>query len=272
MESDILYRFTEDDMYRLRRYKGKLVRGKSAADRATLAERIKRLDCDVLAVQEVEDIDTLKTLLHDDLPKRYKHYVLVEGNDPRLIDVALVSKLPIGAVVSWHQLPHPKQPSRPVFGRDLLQVEIRDRKRSRKLLTLFNAHLKSHFGDEDDGGEGKKRNDLKRRREAEVFRDVLRAQTRDGAPHLIVGDMDDPPDSPCPAPFAVERGLVNGLADARETRPVKKDRPTRQVRSAPTASCATAEPSTAVRPDLAEPRLAGAMTGALIDRRAGLPD
>ena len=34
--------------------------GKPAEERETIADRIARMDADVLAVQEVEDIDTLK--------------------------------------------------------------------------------------------------------------------------------------------------------------------------------------------------------------------
>ena len=219
----VRYEFTDDDMYRLRTFKGRLVKGKSKATREAIAARIKKMNCDVLAVQEVENIDILKTFNHDDLGRRYKHYVLVEGNDPRLIDVAVLSKLPIGAVTSWQQLPHPAVPSRPIFGRDLLQIDIWDKARSTRLFTLFNTHLKSHFGDDDNAGKGKKKNDLKRTREAEVVRDVLRAQMGEGAAYVVVGDMNDPPESPCLAPFV--DGLVNGLAHATETRPAKADHP-----------------------------------------------
>ena len=44
---------------KFRTFKGRLVKGKSQADRSRLADRIKAMDADVLAVQEVEDITTL---------------------------------------------------------------------------------------------------------------------------------------------------------------------------------------------------------------------
>ena len=45
------------------------------------------MDVDVLAVQEVEDIDTLKAFNRDNLSKMYRYVTLIEGNDGRLIDV-----------------------------------------------------------------------------------------------------------------------------------------------------------------------------------------
>ncbi|MBI4701911.1 MAG: hypothetical protein HY744_12300 [Deltaproteobacteria bacterium] len=58
-----------------------------------IARRIVAMDLDVLAVQEVEDIDTLKAFareqlkLSEDDPPLYPNVMLVEGNDDRLIDV-----------------------------------------------------------------------------------------------------------------------------------------------------------------------------------------
>jgi len=61
------------------------------------------MDVDVLAVQEVEDIDILKRFNREKkygLDGLYKYQVLVEGNDDRLIDIRILSKLPIGAITS----------------------------------------------------------------------------------------------------------------------------------------------------------------------------
>jgi hypothetical protein len=58
--------------------------------------------------------------------------VLVEGNDPRLIDVGLLSKLPLGGITSWQEVPDLSDPSRPLFSRDLLQVEILSADRSER--------------------------------------------------------------------------------------------------------------------------------------------
>jgi hypothetical protein len=54
------YTFNDPERFQLRTYKGRLVQGKDPDDQHAIAERIGRMDLDVLAAQEVEDIDTLR--------------------------------------------------------------------------------------------------------------------------------------------------------------------------------------------------------------------
>jgi MmgE/PrpD C-terminal domain len=50
-------------------------------------------------------------------------------------------------VTSWQRAVHPSDPSEQVFGRDLLQVEILNASRTRRLFTLFNTHMNvTHAG------------------------------------------------------------------------------------------------------------------------------
>lgn len=58
---------------------------------------IRELEADVLALQEVESVDTLKHFRAGALGgrKAYPYVAGIDGNDPRLIDVAVLSKLPI---------------------------------------------------------------------------------------------------------------------------------------------------------------------------------
>ena len=121
------------------------MKGKDPAETAKLVERISEINVDVLAIQEAEDIDTLREFVRDDLDGLYRYVVLVEGNDPRLIDVGLLSKVPLGAITSWQTIPDPAAPSRRLFSRDLLQVEVLRASGSARLLTVFVTHLKSHF-------------------------------------------------------------------------------------------------------------------------------
>jgi hypothetical protein len=62
--------------------KGKLVKGKEAGDQKLIAERISRMDLDVLAVQEVKDIDTLRFFAAQQLGGSYPHLSLIEGTLP----------------------------------------------------------------------------------------------------------------------------------------------------------------------------------------------
>jgi hypothetical protein len=47
------------------------------------------MDLDVLAVQEVEDIEALKDFFRFHLDGLYPNIALIEGNDTRFIDVGL---------------------------------------------------------------------------------------------------------------------------------------------------------------------------------------
>lgn len=226
--STVSYTFTDEARFRIRTYLGRLVIGKRAKERQLVAERIKRMDVDVLAVQEVEDIDTLKRFARDDLGGMYRYQVLIEGNDPRLIDVGVLSKLPIGATTSWRHAVHDDDPETPVFGRDLLEVEIWNQTRSRKLFTLYNNHLKSHFVPfTEDPVTGAERANQRRRRQAETIAEIVEARMRPNSRYIIAGDMNDPPDSEHLAPMtaAAALGLVDALTDPEETRPPKHDTP-----------------------------------------------
>ena len=79
VETKTTFTFDDPAGFKLRKY----VKEKPAVERKLIADRIKRMDLDVLAVQEVEDIDTLRQFVREDLKGLYLHSVLIEGNDPR---------------------------------------------------------------------------------------------------------------------------------------------------------------------------------------------
>jgi endonuclease/exonuclease/phosphatase family metal-dependent hydrolase len=223
----VSYSFTPGQ-YRFRKYMGRMVMGKPDTERQTIANRILAMNADVLAVQEVEDIDTLRAFARDDLNGLYPYQILVEGNDDRLIDLGLLSKLPIGAITSWKEAIHETVPERPVFSRDMLQVEILDPISRQVVLTVFNHHLKSHFVPANENPvAGAEKANKGRQRQCEVARDIIAARMASGGKVAVVGDMNDPPDSnwlaPMFGPFGL--GLVNALADPNETRPAKADNP-----------------------------------------------
>ena len=226
--SEVKYEFREGSTYRIREYLGRLVAPKEDKETNEIAERIKRMGVDVLAIQEVEDIDMLRRFNKDNLGGMYPYEVLVEGNDRRLIDVGILSRLPVGGITSWQCAVHPEEPNRPVFSRDLLQVEILNRSRSEKLFTVFNNHLKSPFiTKKDDAASEQKKNDERRTRQAEVVARIVKAQTRPSSSFIILGDMNDAPDSVCLRAFTAdeELKLTNALSRPQETRPAPPDTP-----------------------------------------------
>lgn len=218
----------DQDQFTARTFMGRLVRAKDSTETREIARRIKEvMNADVLAVQEVEHIEILKQFNRDHLGDLYPHIALVEGNDSRLIDVGILSKLPIGTIVSHQTAVHPDEPTRRVFSRDLLQVEILHHN-GNKLFTIYNTHLKSHFvSAEEDPVQGAIDANNRRKRQAETISRILGRMERSNSRFVLVGDMNDPPDSEFLAPMLTvdNHPLVNALANPSETRPAKAETP-----------------------------------------------
>jgi endonuclease/exonuclease/phosphatase family metal-dependent hydrolase len=228
LDGELKYEFGARDTWKIRSYRGGLVKAKKAKDTDLIVKRIRKINIDVLAIQEVEDIDTLHQFNREHLDWMYRYAVLVEGNDPRLIDVGVLSKLPIGGITSWQRAVHPDDPTRAVFGRDLLEVEILSLSRSRKLFTIFNNHLKSHYVDfKEDPVAGERSNNERRTRQTEMMAEIVKTRTRPDSRFIVLGDMNDPPNSPCLRPLVgdSELSLTNALSNSGETRTPKPDTP-----------------------------------------------
>jgi endonuclease/exonuclease/phosphatase family metal-dependent hydrolase len=265
------YTFSDPGKYRVRVDAfGSLVHAKPVEEQKVIAERINRMDLDVLAVQEVENIEALKTFSSTFLEGAH-HVTLVEGNDPRLIDVGIISKLPLGAVTSWQHAVHPAEQGRRIFSRDLLEVEILNATRTRRLLTLFVNHLKSQFVHPkvSDAESARRAAALLRRRQVETIARIVAARTRPDGAWAVCGDMNDPPGAESLEPL-VAAGSVDALTAPRETRPPKPDTP-----AAPATGSWTHRFKQSGRPASYElfdqiwlsPSLAARQTGAWIDRR-----
>ncbi len=209
-----------------RTFMGRLVRAKDENETNEIARRIRDVvNADVLAVQEVEHIEILRQFNRDRLHNLYPHAVLIEGNDQRLIDVGVLSKWPIGIIVSHQAATHEDDPDRRVFSRDLLQVEILDRS-GRKLFMLYNTHLKSHYVPYGiDSVQGAIDANNRRRRQAETISRILTRMERPNSRYVLAGDMNDPPDSEFLRPMLTADGqaLINALENSVETRPPKQE-------------------------------------------------
>lgn len=109
-------------------------------DKALTAKAIKEIDADVLCFQEVENVETLKkfrSLLLGGI-SAYEYVGGVDGNDPRLIDVAVLSKRPITRIRTHQHLRNSAGVE--VFSRDCLEVDIDV---DGTTVTLFINHFKS---------------------------------------------------------------------------------------------------------------------------------
>ena len=152
---------------------------------------------DVACLQEVDTLRTLKKFHHGYLRKygelNYRHRHLVDGNDPRGIDVAVMSRFKIDYATSYQDVtfadmgidppPGGESANRPVFRRDCLEVGI---KRDNMILPIFVCHFKSMSGDRDETRD-------KRFAEATTVRRIVEERFADQAnpDWLIVGDLND---------------------------------------------------------------------------------
>jgi endonuclease/exonuclease/phosphatase family metal-dependent hydrolase len=86
-------------------------------------------------------------------------------------------------------------------------------------LSVFVNHLKSNFVrfDDPDPAATRARNHARRTRQSEVVRRVVDAKTRPNSRYVVLGDMNDAPDSDTLEPFAAR--LVDGLFDVVESAP-----------------------------------------------------
>lgn len=270
----------DQDQFAARTFAGRLVRAKDPADTREVARRITQvMNADVLAVQEVEHIEILKQFNREHLGNLYPHIALVEGNDRRLIDVGILSKLPIGTIVSHQTAVHPDQPNHRVFSRDLLQVEILS-KSGNKLFTIYNTHLKSHFVPPgEDPVQGAVDANTSRKRQAEMISRIISRMERPNGRFILAGDMNDPPDSEFLAPMRTvnNQPLIDSLKNPSETRPAKAETPGQGPGPQSTAWTHRFNPPGADFPRYelfdhiwASPSLAGKLFNPTIDRRTKL--
>lgn len=217
-EDSIVYSVKDTSVFKIRKFQGKLVKPKDLFDTMEIARRLREMDLDIVAVQEVEDINILKQFNMEHLDGlNYNYVTLIEGNDPRLIDVGLLSRYPIGPVTSWQHVRYEGE-TRPVFSRDVLQADVLDSKGKKKLFTLFNTHLKSSFVPftaEDHEAELLK-SGLRRQKQAEMLVNIIEEQTRPNSKYLLLGDMNDAPDSQFLEPFQKNTCLVDALQSVTE--------------------------------------------------------
>jgi endonuclease/exonuclease/phosphatase family metal-dependent hydrolase len=115
------------------------------ADRTITAQTMNGANADVVCLQEVESVAALKRFRNLYLGGRehFPYVAGIDGNDPRLMNVAVLSRLPLIHVRSYQHLFDPKQ-EQFVFPRDCLEVDVLIP--PGRVLTLYVNHLKSMFG------------------------------------------------------------------------------------------------------------------------------
>jgi predicted extracellular nuclease len=155
-------------------------------------ETIRALDADVIALQEVENLDTLRKFRTDYLRGResYPYALVIDGNDPRRIDVAILSRYPLTNIQTHSHLWSPELHAY-LFSRDCLVADVQGA--GNLTLTLFVNHLKSMI-DMDDADSGRRNTRERRALQARTVKQIVTARFGTNAgvhPFIILGDFND---------------------------------------------------------------------------------
>jgi len=173
--------------------------------RATqLADAIRRLDADVISLQEIETqvcLDAVMARLTDLMP----YGALGEIHTVASVDVAVLSKTPLEKITGHRDdnpLPLPDG-SFTVFSRELFEVQVRARNGTK--VVLFATHFRSKSNDDP----------ARRLAEAQVSAQVVSGfgAAEPTALVLLGGDLNDTPGSPPLNALVVDGGLVRVADD-----------------------------------------------------------
>lgn len=173
-----------------------------------LAAVIRHLDADLLALQEVENEGFLNTLVKQRLGDMGYRYVVVQPTNSNFgQNLALVSRRPIVTVTShrFRDLRLPGHDRTWRFARDLLQVRIQIT--PRRTIDVFVVHYKSRRDARNDPFSANHR--LAEATATWTILEQLKSHDADEPWTLLMGDLNDTPDSP------TLRTLLHPDADAR---------------------------------------------------------
>lgn len=202
------------------RFDGPSIKRREDAETAALARRIAGLDADVVCLQQIESAAALEAFLRqapedEPLGEAYPWSTVVEGNDRRLASLAIMSRMPLGAVTSWRHLRSAASGGL-ALRRDLLEVQLLSSDAECSLMSLFNVHLADPLFDTE----------LAPARPVEVrtIHDVLIERAARRSSYLLLGTVGCSPTAQELTPWTNgSLELVDALRHAKETRPFDGD-------------------------------------------------
>lgn len=164
--------------------------------RNNTALAIEALELDILAVQEIENIYTLRNFNNQYLSDYFDHIVSIDGNDPRAIDVGLLARKGAGIRLRGirSHIDDPEDAAKPViresrpgfgyfvsnalFSRDCLEVDL-------EVNGVVLSVMVNHFKAQDRKASSRRR----RRRQAERVRALADEAIAEGRKPIILGDL-----------------------------------------------------------------------------------
>jgi len=150
---------------------------------------VRDLDADILCLVEVENMAILERFNSRYLAKlKYRHRVLIDGNDPRNIDLAVLSRHPVAGIRTNRHLRNAANTA-PLFARDCLEVDfslVDEQSGETKILTVLVNHFKLMM-------EGRAQTRARRREQVEKVIELLDARFGPGfeGNFAVLGDFND---------------------------------------------------------------------------------
>jgi endonuclease/exonuclease/phosphatase family metal-dependent hydrolase len=186
------------------------LKSESINDQAILntARVVAAVDADIQVLCEIENRPSLKQF-HDAIMEPiltitgrsgYPYILLIDGNDLRGIDVAILSRHPI-VDVTTHIFDVPGAP--PIFARDCAEYVVRVPGIDKPFIFMAN-----HFNSKGSDPTGLKR----RLPQANQVREIVAGRLGQGFAYVIVaGDLNDTPNSPGLAPLMTDPQLTDAV-------------------------------------------------------------
>ncbi len=160
-----------------------------------IARVLRRIDADVIALQEIENEGLLRQVANNFLNDMGYRYVVVQPTNSRYgLNLGLMSRRPVLSIASHRMwdLPLPDQRQSRRFARDLLRVRIQAT--DHKTLDVFVAHFKSRHDSRRDPRSSRWR--LAEATAAHQITKVAMADQPGNVWALLLGDLNAVPGSP----------------------------------------------------------------------------
>jgi len=148
---------------------------------------------DILAVQEVENLEALDQFNRHHIKKPYPYLLVLDGNDPRQIDVGILSRFDLFKIRTHRFEPKGAAPTRRIFARDCLEISLEPA--PGKLLTLYINHFTSKLPKKDAKTGEIHHGETRRLQQSKRLSEILRANH---GPNLVgdwivMGDLNAAP-------------------------------------------------------------------------------
>jgi len=144
------------------------------------AKVIQEVDADIIGIVEAEDRPSLVRFNNELLGGHYGHVMLIDGNDERGIDVAILIRAGF-EIESIRSNVDAVDSTGTVFSRDCPQYEVRTPNGA--LIHVLVNHFKSQSG---GGGD-------KRKRQATAVREIVNGLVQQGKNVVVLGDLNEGP-------------------------------------------------------------------------------